>query len=36
MLIFKMLALCQSGSMDLGLYVIYIQKDGAVVLVGTW
>lgn len=36
MLIFKVLALRQSGSMNLGLYVIYIQKGGAVVLVGTW
>ena len=35
-LAFRALALCRSESRNCGLYVVYIQKDGATLLVGAW
>jgi len=33
---FPVLALCWSESRNYGLYVVHIQKDGAMLLVGAW
>ena len=33
---FQALALCQSESKNCGVCVVYIQKDGATLLVGAW